>query len=77
MSRELRRAGPIPGGVDGKLRQCPVCRVWINCKRGRQKLENHIEREPDEAHQQAWTKVYLPFIKDRALARRQYERENA
>jgi hypothetical protein len=68
MAREIRRAGPIPTWGDGKPLRCGVCKEWIWCKRGRQKLDNHIKRE----HPEVWKRRYVPFYKDRERARRQF-----
>ena len=46
MTRD-RNAATIAAYKDQNARrlQCPECKAWIPCQRGRIKLDNHIERE--------------------------------
>jgi hypothetical protein len=37
----------------GTNRQCPTCKDWILCQRGRMKLDKHIETK----HPEAWARV--------------------
>jgi len=37
----------------GTSRQCPVCREWILCRRGRMLLDTHIQ----ERHPAGWARM--------------------
>lgn len=36
--------------ASGNTRQCPICKAWIVCHRGRMRLDHHIETTHPEKH---------------------------
>lgn len=60
MSTKTEREKAIREAAGQKL-QCPVCKQWVLCVRGRLALNGHIEREhPDDwKRRQAYTEELL------------------